>query len=115
MGKETYTDLYQLLTSCVTGIHLDRSKSGKLRAQMGTGRLADSWRSSDHHGSVYVCAVLSRLLEAGLEAARPISQPLLEFLDLTLVTAHLLERFGCISNSPQLSQRVDGLATTQNR
>lgn len=109
--REVYTDLYQLLASYVTSIHLDRDKSGKLRTQMGTCSFADPWRPSDHHRSVYICAILPRLLEAGLEAARPIFQPLLESLDLTLVATYLLEGFWCISNGPQLGQRIDGLAT----
>jgi hypothetical protein len=80
---------------------------------VGTSRLADSWRSGNHHGSVYIRAVLSRLLEAGLQAARPSFQPLLEFLNLTFVATYLLERLGCISNGPQLSQRINGLAATR--
>ena len=110
--KEAYTDLYQFLASRVTGVHLDRDKSGKLRTQVGTSRLADSWRSSDHHGSIYICAVLSRLLKARLETPRPVFKPLLEFFNLTFVTAYLLEGFRCVSNGPQLSQGIDGLSAT---
>ena len=108
--REAHTDLYQFLASCVTSIHLYRGESSKLCAQVGTSGLADSWRSSDHHGSIYICAVLSGLLEAGLEAARPVFEPLLESLDLTLVATYLLEGFGCVSNGPQLSQGINGLA-----
>ena len=80
---------------------------------MRTCRLADSWRSGDHHGSVYIRAVLPGLLETGLQAARPVDQPLLKLLDLTFVATYLLERLGRISNGPQLSQGIDGPPTTQ--
>ena len=98
--RGSHTDLYQFLASYVTSIHLDRGKSGEFCAQVGTSCLADSWRTGDQHGSVHICAVLPRPLEARLEAARPVFEPLLESLDLTLVTTYLLEGFGCISNGP---------------
>lgn len=70
--EATSTNFYQFLASRVAGVHLDRGKPGELCAQVSTGGLANARRASDQHGSIYVRAILSGLLEAGFQAIGPV-------------------------------------------
>ena len=66
--------LNQLLASSIAGIELDRSKAFKLRNEMGTGGLTNTWGTSDKDGARSVHAILSRFLETTVQTLRPTDQ-----------------------------------------
>lgn len=102
------THLNELLAPRVACVELYRSEPFELCNQVCTCRLSDARRTGNQDSTRGAHTVLSGFLEARFETARPIVQPQPQFLDLTLVPAHLFECAWGVAVRPELAGERDG-------
>ena len=112
------THFDKLLTACVTCVELDGCETRELCAQMRTGGLANARWARYHDTTEVVHAIFAGLLEVSFHTTRPITgnqlkaqcvirwrnipivEPLLELLNLPLVTTDLFQSLWSIAISP---------------